>query len=271
MVPVIVGDEVRAKRCICLERILARKYLRNDEIYCAALLKSGLYQPQQDSEGNEVGVDRMEDNLFLKGPWGLVCQHLRWCLLIKQHRYPDFTFKLVNDQRIVDVYVGNESFKNKAARDREDGENNNSLSDLVREQDLLLLRLGVLGSVNKAAANAVLSVLRIRSDAGKPVWLIEGNLAFGEGHRSYNHELGDYIDENYEAVDLREDKSQSQFQTVAPAEESIAMGVDDSPPKDVEPEPQAKERFQHASSKKSQHSQHSSWGKKKGRDELPSL
>ena len=269
MIPVIVGDEVRAKRCICLERILARKFLGNDEIYYAPKLKSGLYLPEQDAEGNEIGVDRMEDNLFLKGPWSLVCQHLRWCLVLKHHRYPDFTFKLVSDQRVVDVYVGAESYKNKAAKDREYGENNNSLSDLVEEPDLLLLRLGVLGSSNKAAANAVLSVLRIRGDEGKPVWVIEGDRPFGDGHRAYNYELGDYIEDRFDVEDLRADKTQPVAFPVAPAAdvETISMGVEDSPPRveEFDVEPPSQERFKQSSSKKS-------WSKgKKGRTPLPDM
>jgi hypothetical protein len=264
MVPVIVGDEVRAKRCICLEKVLARRFLKNDEIFFAPLIKSELYQPGEDPDGNETG-DRTEEDLFLKGSWSLVCSHLRWCLLLKRKNYPEFTFKLVDDQRLIDVYVGNEAFKNKSESARESYETNNSLSDLVRDPSLLLVRLGILRTANKAAASAVLSALTIRAAAGMPVWIIEGDRPFGDGHRAYNHELGDYIDDRYEIVDLRVDKSQALFKPAIQEVESIAMGVEDSPPqaREFDEPPPSTERFNKPSKKPT-------W-KKKGRTSLPDM
>lgn len=273
------GDEVRAKRCICLERLLMRQYLidgcrGSDEIYYAKHVKSELYRPETDEQGkvkldgqgNELG-DRTLEDLFLKGDWGLACQHLRWCLVLKYQRYPEFTFRLVDDQRLVTVYVGNEAYKNKASGDRDDGESNNSLNDLVSSPDLLLIRLGVLSNHNKAAANTVLQALTIRSAVGKPVWLIEGDRAFGDGHRSYNYELGEYINSRYEVIDLRSDKTQALFKPVAMTEvDTVSMGVNDRPPpaREFEVEPQAKERFPAPQKKKQP------WGKK-GRTTLPDM
>lgn len=241
-----VGDEVQAQPCTCLDRKMVREYLGNDDIFLAKHVKSDLYQPDRDQDGQVIG-DRTVDDLFIKGRWGLVCRHLRWVLVIKHRFHPSFKFKLIDDRRLVDVYVGGEAYKNKAVSSREDHEINNSLSDLVSAPDLLLIKLGVLTTNNKAAASTVLQALTIRSAIGKPVWLLEADKAFGAGHKSYSYELGDHIEDHYEVVDLREDISVPLF--AAPATslevESVVMGAEEAPPRaeEFEEEPVSEERF----------------------------
>lgn len=253
---------MRAKPCICLDRKLVREYLGNDDIFLAKHVKSTLYQPHTDADGQEAG-DRTVDDLFLKGRWDLACRHLRWVLVLKHRFHPDFKYKLIDDRRLVDVYVGGEAYKSKTVGSRDDHEINNNLSDLVSAPDLLLIRLGMLTTNNKAAAGTVLQALTIRSAIGKPVWLLEADRAFGNGHRSYSYELGDYIEDHFDVVDLREDLSAPLFSVQAPSldVESVAMGGDEAPPRveEFEPEPVAEERFKATSKKKT-------WGKKNHTD-----
>jgi hypothetical protein len=195
-------EEVIPRRCICLEKQLLLNFL-GPEIFSSKPLRSSLYQPTLNSESNEIEGDRTEDNLFVKGSWRVVCQHLHWVLAGKRRFSPKFTFKIVTDRNLLDVWLGNEAYKAKSKEVRDDVETNNSLSDLLSDATLLIIKLGCIWHTNKAAANVLKEALSTREFLFKPTWLIEGTeQLFGEGHKTYDDEVATYIDDKFDIVDL---------------------------------------------------------------------
>jgi hypothetical protein len=156
------------------------------------------------NEAGEIEGDRTEENLFLKGPWSLVCRHLRWVLSGKRRFSQGFTYKIVTNEKILSVWVGNERYTNRPVGTRNDIETNNRLNDVLEDPSLIILRLDALVHQNKAAANVLLEALKVREFVYKPLWLVESDLYFGAGHPSYNSEVGDYIQERFAIVDLTE-------------------------------------------------------------------
>lgn len=212
------GEEVIPRRCVCLEKQLLLGFL-GPEIFGSTPVRSPLYQPVVDPITGEVEGDRTEDNLFIKGSWQIVCRHLHWVLAGKRRFSPKFHFKIVSDVQLLSVWLGSEAYKQKPKEIRDDIETHNSLSDLISDPTLLLIRLGHLGYNNRAAAGVLKESLGIREVLFKPTWLIEGaeNL-FGPGHRAYDDDVGTYVDGRFDIVDL------GGKQLDIPLDDTVAIG-----------------------------------------------
>ena len=52
----------------------------------------------------------------------------------------------ITDERIKNVFVGNKSYKQRSSKVRDDKDSYNGLKDLVESHDLIIIRLGVLGT-----------------------------------------------------------------------------------------------------------------------------
>jgi hypothetical protein len=208
------------------------------EIFTAKPIKSYLYRPTKNEETGEIEGDRTEENLLIKGSWSVVCQHLHWALSGKRRFSEHFDYKIVTDEKILSVWLGSESYKQRASDVRDEVETFNNLADLMEAPHLVLVRLGQLGYQNRAAAGALKQALGIREVSFKPTWLIEGRLPFGDGHRSYNDELGEYIANLYDVVDLgRGSESDSALDAVNSVTD-VGMGVDIETPQAVELQPE---------------------------------
>lgn len=196
-----IGDEIVPFRCACFKRRLALSFL-GPELAKAPFLRSALYCPEIDAETNEVVGDRTLDDLFIKGTWGEVAQHLRWAVGAKHFDRPEFTFKMVTDEMLLRVYLGHYAYTHRSRNVRDTIETYNTLGDLIGDCGLLIVRLGNLAHPNKAAGNVLLEALRIRASASKATWLIEGSTFFGEGHGFYNYEVATFIEENFETINV---------------------------------------------------------------------
>jgi hypothetical protein len=190
--------------------------------------KSCLFMPTLDTETDQMIGDRTLDNLFIKGVWSEVTPHLRWALAGKRHVEPWFSFKIVNDEKLLRVYVGDFAYNKRSTKVRDDIETYNNLSDLISAPSLLIVRLGKLGWKNKAAAHVLLEALNIRASESKPTWLIEGEQPFGDGHPFFNSEVGHYIEQHFDIVDMGGDVKAAQETWAALLEMNAdtAMGAD---------------------------------------------
>lgn len=197
---VIDKDDMTAIMCICTKFRLLRIHLSKDTpdiLHAADVKESPLYV--LGSEKGKPSRDRTKDNLFLCGLWRNVVSHLKWTLYFKGLTY---TYRIVTDERIKNVAVGNESYKGKTEDDRKLTESVNGLRDLVEDPDLVIVRLGFLGYKNIAAPGYLKEALMIRESAGKPTWLVEGAVKYEYDHRAYSPETYSYIHSRFETLAL---------------------------------------------------------------------
>lgn len=146
-------------------------------------------------------IDFTKKDLFIKVRWEDFLPHLKWPIFCKG---PTFRFAVVTDERIKNVYVGNEQYRAREVAIRNDYESTNSLHDLLGEDfDLVILRLGFLGYKNVAMAGALLEGLRLREAAGLPTWIVEEpDKVFAQDHHAYSEEVANYIWDRYKVLDL---------------------------------------------------------------------
>ena len=180
------------RKCICAYAKELRAHL-GDEIATAPTLKrsSPLFVPGKS--------DLTGTNLFIKGYWHDILPHLKWALTFKT---PAFKFSSVTDERLRTVYLGAESYAQRARSTRDDVPTFNSLGDIVgRQFNLVIVRLGYLGYSNKAMPGILKEALLLREALGLATWLIETpDSIFGPGHRSHSDELALYIENDFQTI-----------------------------------------------------------------------
>ena len=191
-------DEVVVpKRCKCLEKKLFQEYIGNSDVYNAKWVKkSPLYAPSENDP-----VDRTTDDLFLKGTWEIVCRHLRWVLSGKYLYSPEFAFKIMDDDRLLNVWLGKERYDLRPSGVRNVIETNNCLSDLLSDPDLVILYLGAVKR-NRAMPDVLYEALTIRRRRRKATWIIAGDDGFSHDSATYSEKVNSYIGENFDIIDL---------------------------------------------------------------------
>jgi hypothetical protein len=261
----IIGSEVENFRCLCFKARLLNSYL-GPELAKAPHRHSELYNLQIDPETNEEVGDRTLDDLFIKGEWSEVAQHIRWAVGVKHIADPKFSFRIVTDHLLLRVFVGDFAYRNRSQQVRDDIETFNGITDLVSPSSLLIIRLGNMAHPNKAAANVLREVLNIRATESKATWLIEGHTYFGEGHTFYNYDVGNYVEENFEQINVGGDIEAArklEAELRASGDESAALDETESDPAPVEM--QTCERFKAAPKDWERKKRGpSKWGKKRG-------
>jgi len=137
-------------------------------------------------------VDRTGENLLIQGAWPVLLPHIKLALASKGL---SFGFRIVTDQQIKTVYVGDEHRNVRAA----DKEAYNSVADLLgADYDLAIIKLGYLGHKNKAAPGALKEALLVRKDLNLATWIVEDPQL--PWTHSRNIDVEQFIDEHYEAV-----------------------------------------------------------------------
>jgi hypothetical protein len=208
-------DDSTVRQCICAYA-RALKIHMGAEIAGADTIKaSPLYLPRK--------VDRTNEDLFLTGTWPVVLSHLKWALAFKG---PQFSFRVVTDERLKTVWVGSEDYRARSKKTRDEQETFNSLSDLVvGGVDLLILRLGFLGYKNRAMPGILKETLMMRASRLLPTWIIEDPDALFMGdHPAFSDEVSDYISRNFERLGLKEGE-------IMPMRKPKAVPVDSAAPK----------------------------------------
>lgn len=198
-------DDLTCNRCSCNVVRTLRDRL-GTKIAPAKPLRSPLYEPG--SEWDKPKVDRTQDNLFIVNIlWTEMLRHLKWVLVGKFRNNLAYRYNIISDERIKNVFVGNESAVRKGKDEKDRGETFDGLESLVGEHDLLIIQLGFLGHKNIAAAGALHEALMIREALNKPTWLVdheESDRRFQYGYHAYSGELASYIENHFEKVDLGE-------------------------------------------------------------------
>jgi len=225
------GEEVISKACICLERKLLRDYL-GPEISNVKRVKSDLYCIVPNTETGKVEGDRTEENLFIKGSWAVVCQHLHWVLSAKRLYTPGFSYKIIEDNTLVNVWLGKQAYLSKSTKVRDEIETNNTIADLVLPPSLVLIRLGFRITPNKATPKVLHEALKTREFAAKPTWIIEGAESFLPGQQAFSDAVNEYIQGRFKIVDVGGDVAAEREENKAIAEEteefavSMGLGID---------------------------------------------
>lgn len=195
-------DDTSARECPNLKAVRLDNVLRSrliQPLYEAPkILESPLYTPGL-NRGDPSRINRTKENLFIRGvTYGGLLPHLRLvfsCLPLK--------YKIVDDSRIRDVFVGAEAYNTKAKSLREHKESVNVIADLVgREYDLVVICLGKLGYKNVAAAGVLREALMVRESLGKPTWLFEDSDPTVRWEHSRDLDVEQYIDKRFTFVDL---------------------------------------------------------------------
>lgn len=184
---------------------LARDNLKNrlpPEIFnCLAVRSSPLFVPSQ-VRGQPAPVNLTKRNLFIRGlTWPALMPHLKYVFMAM----PNLRFRIVNDHRIKEVFVGSESYKSLpiAQRDKETREINNGIGDIVGETyDLVLIQLGLLGYKNVAAAGVLKEALMMRVTQGKPTWLFETSDHNITWQHSRDPDVEAYVTDHFEDFEL---------------------------------------------------------------------
>ena len=162
------------------------------------ITESPLYTPGK-SRGEPALINRTKQNLFIKGvTLGGLLPHLRLvfaCLPLK--------YKIVDDSRIRDVFVGGESYNSKTKSLRDQKESHNVIADLVgRDFDLVVICLGKLGYKNIAAAGVLREALMVREGLRKPTWLFEDSDPTVRWEHSRDLDVETYIESRFTDVVL---------------------------------------------------------------------
>ena len=209
----IVVDDLHSMLCHCAGWKLMRQRL-GIEIARAQKIRSSPLFVRGEKPGDPPVTDRTKDNLFLKGRWSDLIQHFRFAFICKGLL---FCHQIVTDERIKNVFVGNERATLKSKEDRENTKSYNSLSDLVVDADLLIVKLGYLGHKNIAMAGALKEALMLREVALKPTWVYDNpDNEFGPGHHAYSEDVSDYIFSHFEVLDFKRTISGDEPEVVAP-------------------------------------------------------
>lgn len=115
----------------------------------------------------------MDRNLLIRlNSWEGILPHLKWCLTRRGLR---FRYKVITDERVLQVYVGSESFRLKSVEARETEGYCNSLADLMEDSQLLIVRIGHIFHKNKAAEGSFMEGLSGRRAKNLPTWIVDEN------------------------------------------------------------------------------------------------
>ena len=206
---VIFATDDTVTQCVCRYRKLLKTYL-------GSLADAKL--PSRSPLWSETR-DLTDKNLMIEVSWETARGHLKWALGCKG---PTFQYRLVTDQRLVRVYVGEED--------------NFSLRDLVGPEDikLLIIRLGGLKYKNIAAPGVLHETLVMREMAGAPTWIInEPENFFQAGHLSWSQETENYIRRRFKRLNMapkaqrRTEKHATAIQHMSSCTSEPIHGVDD--------------------------------------------
>jgi hypothetical protein len=237
-------DDSRVQQCICSYAKTLKTYLGPEIALADNITRSPLYALGE--KGGAPKIDRTDENLFIKSYWSDLLPHLKWTLACKG---PMFRYRVVTDEKIKTVYLGNESYRGRAKDVRDDVVTYNSIGDLVGpDLDLVILRLGFLGYKNVAMPGILKEALMVRESAMKPTWIVEvPSSLFGYGHFSYNEDVGSYIERTFQVVNLVRERSEVDaphgFAGAEEPDEEVGLGPqtpDHMPQQRIQPTP----RFQ---------------------------
>jgi hypothetical protein len=232
----VVGDDYMTRPC---PNILDREF-RAHIIACASDKATALIDAEPVSASPLLmPTDRTKDNLYITGCTEAVAlAHLHFVLRKKGSLYP---FISVSDQKILRVFVGDDSSKSRGVPASSPGIYNN-VEDLLLDPKLAIIWVGVMSYKNKAGAGALLEGLSMRRHASKPTWII--HVLGTKWEYTYSTEVQMHLDTNFEEVSLGSTVADpdpfiegTEDHQVAPLQSSQPKPR--KPPPEPEPEPES--------------------------------
>lgn len=184
-------------------------------------------------EGNPEGGEPLRDytktNLRILCPWRGLLPHLKCAFGLKGL---SFRFRIVNDERIISVFVGSESYGQKSQKVRDDLATYNRLADFIGgDYDLVIIKLGYLGYKNRAAPGALKEALLHRESINKPTWLVQETEADKAWVHSYDESVGEYVDKHFMNFEIEPAEGVPTLKAeppgIAAAEEDPPQSIDD--------------------------------------------
>ena len=213
--------------CNCKIAEMMVTHLGKNIARAPTILESPLFKLPAKS-GDPFVLDRTKDNLLIRCVWTDLLSHLKLCLWAKGL---NFRFHIVTDERIKNVWLGNEAYKSRSKVSRDEIVTRNSISDLVGgDYSFVIIRLGFNGYKNAAAPGVVKEALMMRDAAQKSTWLIEEPLSspFQYGNFTWSEDLQAYIDQNFTTIDmLQPNDTRSHEQRGFKGAEEVVGGVED--------------------------------------------
>lgn len=231
------------------ERFCECAYLRalmthlGPEISHAPMLQDSPFFVDGENRKDPPLVDKTVRNLMIFGYWYDIIPHLKWCLVAKGLK---FYTKIVTDEKLKNVWLGNEKYSSKSRKNREEGVTYNSLGDLIGDNyNLLIIRLGCLGYKNIAMPGILKEALMIRQVSMLPTWLVaEPDNPFVPGHFSYSDDVHSYIAHNkFEVLRISESAAAKEasfpkpLATQVDEDGTISMGTDTTVEQPTRPQP----------------------------------
>ena len=194
-------ETLLAVPCICLQRELFRSFLikgsrGSRDIVNADHVKSPLYTSDRDGT---------QENLLLRCSWETACRHLKWALSAKYRQSNGFFFRVVDDDLLLQVWLGKKAYRARAAGVREDVESFNDLADLLEDPALVIIRLGI-AQRNRALGDVLGLALGIRDRVSKPTWVVEDGIPYLEDHPNYTDNTYNHLVNYYTTVELKDDE-----------------------------------------------------------------
>jgi len=192
-------DDLTVRQCICAFARAMKEHLGAEIALAPSITSSPLFE--MGGVDKDPKTDLTSKNLFLKGAWEDLLPHLK-CALVGKGLF--FSFKVLTDERLKIVYVGDESYKARSKSKRDESPTFNSLTDILGpDVDLVILRIGKLGYPNKAMPGILKEALMLREAASKATWINETpDSFFGPGHFSYDENVAEYIEKRFAIMDL---------------------------------------------------------------------
>lgn len=185
----IILDDNSSRTCSNLAKKFKREAIRE-------LLGPKLIDVERLKE-SPLGVEHLSQNLFITGlSYQGFLPHLRYVLVRKWIEDESFRYQMVDDKRLKEVWVGDESYKH-AARIRDLSKIVNNTTQLVDEHyHLVIIHLGHLASKNVAAPSLLREALMTRETLGMPTWLVESF----KWERSKDEKVEAYVAERYQEI-----------------------------------------------------------------------
>lgn len=133
-------------------------------------------------------IDAINKSLYVVAYWGDMRAFIKLVMLKHRNKF----FRVISDRELRDVFVGSTS---RSARGDDSKEPvYNSIEDLVKTPDLLIIRLNELGYKNKAAAGILEEAICYRLDRNQPIWLLSNaTKPFGAGSFAYSETVWSLI------------------------------------------------------------------------------
>ena len=179
----VVERDGKLYECECAE--LRRIYAAMPAYVRSAVVKKEHIEASIPNQKEKIRIiDAVDRSAYITAYWGDMRAIIKTVMIVHRDKF----IRIISDREIRDVFVGSTS---RAARGEDSKEAiYNSIEDLVKMPNLLMIRLNELGYKNKAAAGILEEALCYRLDRNLPVWLLSNaTKPFGPGSYAYSENI----------------------------------------------------------------------------------